>query len=891
MKKSNKLNSVFDLDKAILEWSRQLRCSGALEDGTIAELTSHLRDEVEDLIEQGKNPKDAFHEVTESVENADVIGAEYYKTIARGLFVVPPGRSGGFSFALFLNAVKMSLRKMHRQKWYSLISVTGLAVGIACFILILLWVRDEISYDRFHEKASRTYRISTRIKLGDTLIDQTQTPGILPATLKNDYPEIEQTVRFGFPLNVSGQYEDKIFMESSILPADSTFFDVFSFKLLKGEKKSALNNPETLVITEETAQRYFGNEDPIGKVITLDDEYELTVTGVVENIPRNSHFHFDMLLSMATLPNSTDTNWRSNDFRTYIVLQEGFPVDQFEAKLPDFVIKYIMGGDLSWVKRGNSFEYYLQPLTDIHLKSDIISEFEPNGNIIYVYIFSLTAIFILLIACMNFTNLSTAKSINRAKEIGIRKVFGSVRRQLIVQFLIESFLLSFIALLVGIVVAWSTLPLFNNLVGKQLHLFLFSNYYTIPLLISLALIVGFIAGGYPAFYLSSLKPILTIRGKSREGMKNSRLRNILVVLQFSITIMLFIGTFIVGKQLKYFQNTRLGFEKDQVMVVKNITSLGNQSKAFKETLLANPGISSVAGSYSLPGGHFVSSGFKPENAESILLNFGICDPEFIEALQLEMVQGRFFSHDFTTDKTAIIINETALKLLNWDEPIGKKLTSLDKTFNVIGVVKDFHYESLHQTVKPMALLNLSLNLPWSERFVSIRTNSSNISKTINFIENNWQTFTKGKPFEFFFLDEHYGKLYSNEKQTGKVFMLFSFLAIIIASIGLVGLAAYSAEQKSKEIGIRKVCGAGVSNIILLLYRKFILWIVLANLIAWPTAYFMMSKWLHNFAYRITISFWPFVISAVLALIIAVASVSYQSIKAALANPIDSMKYE
>ena len=695
----------------------------------------------------------------------------------------------------------------------------------------------------------------------------------------------------GFPINASCQYEDKIFMESSILPADSTFFDVFSFNLVMGDKRNVLNRPNDIVISEATAQRYFGDENPIGKVITLADEYELYVTGVVENIPRNSHFHFDMLLAMATFPHSRKTDWKSNDFRTYIVLRKGFPVDQLEIKFNDFITQYIFEGDLTWFAKGNSWKYYLQPLTDIHLKSDIISEFEPNGNIVYSHIFSLTAIFILLIACMNFTNLSMAKSVNRSKEIGLRKVVGSVKGQLIVQFLGETFLLSFIALAAGVVIAWFTLPFFNNLAGKQLQLFSFSNYYTIPLLIGLGLIVGLVAGGYPAFYLSSLKPILTIQGKTREGMKNSRLRNILVVVQFSITIVLFIGTFIVGKQLEYFQNTRLGFNKDQVIVVKNVRSIGNQSKAFKESLLTNPGISSAAGSYSMPGGHFVNYDFKPENSQRLLLNFGICDPEFIEALQLEMIQGRFFSSKFTTDSTAIIINETALKLLNWDDPIGKTFTSLGRTFHVIGVVRDFHYESLHQTVKPMALLNLSLNLPWPESFVSIRTNSSNVSETIKFIENNWQTFAKEKPFEFFFLDDYYSNFYTNEKQTGKVFIIFSFLAIFIASLGLVGMAAYSAEQKSKEIGIRKVCGAGVSNIILLLYRKFIKWILVANMVAWPIGYYMMGQWLQNFAYRISISVWPFFISAILALLIAVISVSYQSIKAARANPVDSLRYE
>ena len=792
---------------------------------------------------------------------------------------------------MFKNHIKIFYRNLLRYKGYSFINIMGLAIGIASTILILLWIQDELSYDRFHEKANRTYRICSHIKVGNTLINQTQTPAILPITLKHDFPEVEQTVKMGFPINVSGQYEEKIFMESNILPADSTFFDVFSFNLILGDKKNALNKPSTIVITEETAQRYFGNEDPIGKVITLEDEYEDNVTGVVENIPRNSQFHFDMLLSMVTFPYSINTDWTSNDFRTYIVLQDGFPVDQLEAKFPDFIKQYVFEGDLSWIAKGNSLEYYLQSLTDIHLNSDIISEFEPNGNILYVRIFSITALFILLIACMNFTNLSTAKSVNRAKEIGLRKIIGSVKGQLIVQFLGESLLLTFISLAAGVFIAWSTLPLFNTLVGKQLHIFSFGNYYTIPLLIGLALIVGLIAGGYPAFYLSSLKPVLTIKGKTGEGMKNSRLRNILVVFQFSTTIVLFIGTFIVGKQLNHFHNTRLGFNKDQVIVVKNIRSLGNRSMAFKESLLTNPAIGSVAGSYSLPGGHFVNYGFKPEDSNSILLNFGICDPEFIQALQLEMKEGRFFSRDFTTDSTAIIINETALKLLNWDDPIGKTFTSLGRTFHVIGVVKDFHYESLHQTVKPMALLNLSLNLPWPESYISVRTNSGNISETINFIENNWQTFAKDSPFESFFLDEHYSNFYTNEKQTGRVFMIFSFLAIFIASLGLIGLAAYSAEQKSKEIGIRKVSGAGVLNIVLLLYKKFTKWILVANLVAWPIGYYMMGKWLQNFAYRISISVWPFIISSILALIIAVISVSYQSIKAATVNPADILRYE
>lgn len=789
------------------------------------------------------------------------------------------------------NYFKIALRNLVRYKTFSMINILGLAVGMACTILILLWVGDELSYDRFHEKSDRIYRLCSRIAMGNTIIDQTQTPTLLPVILKNDYPEVEQTVRIGFPINVLGQYKEKSFMEHNMLPVDSTFFDVFSFKLIKGNKNTALTEPGTIVITEATAHRYFGDEDPIGKMILLQERFEVRVTGVVENIPRNSHFHFDILLSLATIKEYLNLSWESNDFRTYIVLREGYPSEQLEAKFPNLITKYVGKGNSNWLNEGNKWDYYLQSLTDIHLKSDIISEFETNGNIVYVYIFTIIAFVILFIACVNFMNLTTAKFAHRTKEIGLRKVVGSTKGQIIFQFLSESLFLCLIAFCLSILFVYSIMPVFNSIVGKHLTFHLFDNYYTSLILLGLAILVGLLAGIYPSFYLSSFKPVMIFRGKIIEGMKSLRIRNALVVFQFSITVALLIGTFIVGSQVEYFQSKKLGFEKENLIVIKNVQSLGEQNRAFKDAMLKYSTIKNISGSYSLPGGHFVSYGFIPENSESVLLNFGICDPEYLETLNLELSDGRFFSRDFSTDSTAIIINETAVKLLNWDKPIGKTLTSLGRTFNVIGIVKDFHYESLHQKVKPMALLNLNLNIPWQENYITVRTNIGNVSETIKLIENEWKSFTNNKPFDYSFLDQDYGKLYINEKQTGKVFWIFSSLAILIACLGLYGLVSFTIEKRTKEIGIRKVLGAHIPSILMLFTKELSKWVLISNIIAWPIAWLIMNRWLQDFAYRINITFWPFLLSGLIALLIAIATVSYQSIKAAVANPVISLRSE
>ncbi len=633
---------MFDLEESIKLWRKSLRRNQALEDSYVEELESHLREKIDDFVNKGLNEETSFYMAEKEIGKTESIGEEYYKTDTKHRIPHQPWKANLWTPMLLYNYLKIVLRNIRHSKSGTFINVSGLAVGFASFILIFLWVQDEISYDRFHEKADRIYRLCSHIIIGNTDLNQTQTPALLPTVLKSDYPEVEQTVRLGFPITATATYQNKAFVENNILPADSTFFDVFSFKLIKGNTKTALAKPGSIVITDETAQKYFGNEDPIGKVIILNGQFELSITGVVENIPRNSHFHFDIPLSMITINDFINKSWNSNDFRTYIVLRDGFSSDDLEAKFPELIVKYVGKGKSDWLKEGNSYEYYLQPLTEIHLKSDISSEFEPNGNETYVYVFSIIAAFVLLIACINYMNLTTARSTARTKEIGLRKVVGSTRSQIIIRFLYEAVIFSLIALSIGILIVALTLPVFNNFVNKELHINIFSNLNTLIYLLFLAVIIGLISGSYPSFYLSLFKPISVIRGNLREGIKSARFRNFLVVFQFSISIVLFIGTVIIIKQVEYFNDKNLGFDKDNVIVIKNVQVMGDQKKAFKEALLKYAGINSVSGSYSLPGEHFVNYGFKPEDSETVLLNFGICDPVFIETLSLKMEQGRFF---------------------------------------------------------------------------------------------------------------------------------------------------------------------------------------------------------------------------------------------------------
>jgi putative ABC transport system permease protein len=800
------------------------------------------------------------------------------------------------------NYFKIAIRNITRHKGFSVINIVGLAIGIACSILILVFVSHELSYDKFHTKANRTYRIAVRALIGDTKINQTYSSSETFRRLLEDFPEIEMGVKF---LNLGRTpitLGEETFYESQFFAVDSTFFDVFSIPLIQGDPKKVLTDPNSMVISEDTALKYFGSTDAVGKILRANFSYgpgnvDFEISGVSENVPSNSHFHYDLLVSSATFPTFiNNTGWSSNNFITYVVLKEGTSQAWFDEKLKEFTRKH-MGAERydAWVAKGNFWEYFLQPITKIHLTSDLNGEFEANGNETYVYIFSAISIIILLIACINFMNLSTAKSSLRAKEVGMRKVVGSGRSRLVFQFLSESVLLSYIALALGIGIFIILLPLYENLIGKQFDIQFFDNLAVIPSILAIGFIVGIVSGSYPAFFLSSFKPIAALKGNKSMNKGGSWLRNVLVIFQFTISIFLIIGTLAVNQQLKFFQNKKLGFDKEQVLVVNNPGSLGDNANPFKEELRKYSSIINVAGSNTLPGKSFSNIGFGAEGVEeSFTLNLCVCDYDFLDTLKLGMRQGRFFAKEFSTDSHAAVLNEKSAELLGWEDPLGKKINNWSSNrgnFVVIGVIRDYHYESLHQEIRPQALFLSGGYYKNVESYISVRLNTENIAGTIKHIESKWNEFAPQMPFEYSFLDQDYDNLYMNERQTRKLFSVFSFLAIFIACLGLFGLASFIADQKTKEIGIRKVLGASVARIVKNLNKSFLKWVLIANLIAWPIAWFAMNRWLENFAYRIGLSWRMFVLAAVLAVFIALLTVSFQTVKAALKNPIDSLRYE
>jgi putative ABC transport system permease protein len=802
------------------------------------------------------------------------------------------------------NYLKVAVRNIFKHKAFSIINVTGLAVGIACSVLILLFVTHELSYDRFHENADRIHRIAVRASIGNTRIRQTYSSAETFRKLLLDFPEIEAGVKFFGLGDVPVIVGDRTFSESRMYAVDKTFYEIFTVPLLKGNPKSVLANPNTMVLSKEIALKYFGTTEVVGKVLRVNFPWagnirDFEITGVSENMPANSHFHYDILISLASFPDYVnDSGWTANNFISYLLLKKGASAEAFNEKLKDFTRKYMGGkGFDAWVAKGNSWEYYLQPITRIHLTSDLNGEFEPNGNETYVVIFSLVSIIILLIACINFMNLSTAKSSLRAKEVGLRKVVGAGKRQLVIQFISESVMLSFIALVLGMSLVHLLLPSFRSLVDRPLHLNYAENPLVIPLLLALGLFVGVVSGSYPAFFLSAIKPVAALRSKGiREaGRGGSWLRNTLVVFQFSISIFLMIGTLVVLQQLKFFQNKKLGFQKDQVLVIHNADALGKGGESFKERLKMNSRVRAVSGATNLPGMGFSNIGFGAEGVdENFSLNLCVCDQEFLKTLGLEMAQGRFFSKEFPSDSHAAILNEKAARLLNWKDAVGRKINNWSKergNFTVIGVVKDFHYESLHHEIRPMALLLSGGYYQRPEQVIAVKLETGDLPRTLRAMETTWKGFAPAQSFDYSFLDQDFDKLYINEKQTREMFTMFSLLALFIACLGLFGLASFMVDQKTKEIGIRKVLGASASGLVARLDGSFLKWVLVANMLAWPAAWYFMGRWLQNFAYRIALGWWMFLLAAGLAVFIALVTVSFQTVKAALKNPVDSLRFE
>lgn len=803
------------------------------------------------------------------------------------------------------NYLTVILRIIRKHRGYSLINIVGLAIGIASCILILFFIESELNYDRFHKKAPHIYRVPLRFNVGTNHFDCALAPSPLAEAMVKDFPEVKASTRMYKQFrtgNVYVRYEDSQFMEEQFVWVDPTVFDVFTISLVEGEKKAVLKEQNSVVLTPQMVKKYFGEEEPIGKMLILEDGTPYTVTGIAKPLPENSHFHFDFLATFSSLRKSRDPDWYDTAVYTYILVQENVTPGQIEAKFPEFsrkyyepIVKRAMGISYDkFIESGNFIGFFLQPLLDIHLYSKVENEFEPPGNINTIAIFAAIAFIILVVACINFINLATARSTQRAKEVGIRKVVGSNRKQLVRQFLTESIVFASVAILVALILVELFLPVFKILMGKEYSMSTFMSWtFLIGILLG-AVIIGVAAGIYPAFLLASFQPVDVIKGQFQFGMKGRHFRHALVVFQFVASIVLFISTIVIGNQLRYVRNKNLGFEKEHVVILQGARKLGTDREIFKERLKQNPDVLNATFTDSLPQMLLEVKVFQ-KTGEGSNMNHTLvtisADYDFLDTYNIKLKEGRYFDKKHSTDSSAVILNEAAIKALDLESPFEKQLLLTEfknKPYTVIGVVENIHLESLHFNMRPMASI-LVENRP--VMYLSVRIRPQRIEETIQFMEKLWKEFVPAQPLDYVFFDDNFAQLYNTEIQAGKTFTAFAVLAIIIAGLGLFGLASYVTTQKTKEIGIRKVLGASVPGIILLLNREFLMKIFVANLLAWPLGYFAMNKWLQNFAYRTDISVWVFVASAALALVISLLTVSYQTVRAASTNPVKSLRYE
>ncbi|MGA7722886.1 MAG: ABC transporter permease [Ignavibacteriaceae bacterium] len=810
---------------------------------------------------------------------------------------------------------KISLRNLLKNKLFSSITIAGLAIGMACSILILRWVQDELSYDKFFRNSDSIYRINWEYKWNGEEGIAPITPPPLAAKFVSEIPEVTATTRI-FPVQpMVVRYNDKFFNEDKIFGADSNFFDIFNFKLLSGNPGTALTEPNSVILTEKIAKKYFGNESAIGKIIIIGDQnweinklYKNTfkVTGVLENIPANTHLQFDLLTSISSYPKVVffDWSWIWMQEVTYAKLKPAASVPLVEAKVKQVVAKYAPAAftriGFSYndiVNNGGRYDFVFQPLKDIYLGSTQIgNRLGPIGNRTYVYAFSLIAAFIIFIACINFMNLSTARSEKRAREVGIRKTLGSSQKALFIQFILESIIYSLLGLFLSLILVELLIFPFNNLTGKSLSFNLFSSYWQIPVLILLGMFVGLVAGSYPGLFLSSLQPVKVLKGAVKFHSRGGRFRNILVIFQFAVGIALMVCTITVRQQMSFINNTNLGFNKANVVIISNQNNpLGNHLDAFKEKLKSYSQVIDASVTTGVPpnsgfGDYYKISGKGDEQFSFISY---MTDEDFLNTLNIKLVQGRGFLRDHPIDAQSVILNETAVKQFNIKDPLGKIINYPSKgNYTIIGIIKDFNFLDLHQPILPFALFSQSsgsYQIPNS--YIIVRLKNDHLAKSISLLESTWKSFVDKTPFKYSFLNENLEQQYTSELKLGKIFFIFSILAIFIACIGLLGLAFYSVEQRTKEIGIRKVLGSSITGIVVLLTREFTKWLIIANIIAWPVSYYLMNKWLDGFAYKMNMSIGIFLSAGLISLFIASLTVSYQAVKAAAANPVKSLKYE
>jgi len=796
------------------------------------------------------------------------------------------------------NYFKLTIRHLLKYRTYSFINIAGLAVGMTCCILILLYVRDELRYDRFHERAERIFRLTLSTNKDGQPTNANTSFGQGPA-LAAEFPEVEAVARFrkmGWGEKRVFAHNDNRFYEERFFYADKNVFEVFSFPFIRGNPKTALAEPFSIVITEAMSQKYFGHDNPLGETISLDPYNDgvftdFKITGVLKNVPHYSHLKFDFLASFESQKDIMEgrRGWGLESAFTYVLFKPGAHVESVQAKLPAFLEKHV--GKDHW------YSLRLQPLTEIRLHSKLRAELEPNGDIAYVYIFSAIAAFILLIACINFMNLATAQSAQRTKEVGMRKVVGAVRAELIKQFLIESICLSLFALAIAFILIEASLPVLNSIVGKQIEIDYINNLPFVAMMLGLALVTGVVAGSYPAFFLSASRPIDSLTGKTSGGRKAAvLLRKGLVIFQFAISVILVVCTTVVYYQMQYVRNKNLGFDRDVIVVAPLNDQIRNSYRSAKHALLQHSNLLAMTATEQVPAKAGNGAGYTVEGLEPDGQTRFFVDHDFLKTYGISIAAGRDFDEQFPTDATgAFLVNEAFVRMAQWKsatEALGRSITmshgGQDYPGKIVGVVKDFNIYSFRETVWPLVINIMPMD---KLNFISFRISRQEVTETLEHLGSVWSKFAPSYPLDYYFLDDDFARLHQADQQLGRVFQAFALLAIGIACLGLFGLAAFTAERRTKEIGVRKVLGATVTNVVTLLSKDFVKLVLLANLIAWPLAWFAMNKWLQSFAFRVEIQWWVFALAGGLALFIALLTVSTHAIKAALANPVDALRYE
>ncbi len=810
------------------------------------------------------------------------------------------------AYAMYKSYFKIAWRNILKSKGYTTINILGLSIGISACILIALYVQFELSYDRFNDKAERIYRVNNEIKFGDNHLDLAVTNAIFGETAQHDFPQIEHYTRLMWYGGFLIKKDNENIRESSVAWADSTLFDVFTLPMISGNPKTALAEPNSIVITESIAKKYFGKTDVAGQTLIINNNENRKVTGVIKDIPLNSHFQFNMFVPMLEHPGAKENNWVSQNWNTYLLLKPGSDANGLAPELNKMMdrnlgpqLKLLVNKTLEeFNSQGNYFKVSLTPLADIHLHSDRMGELYGSGDIRYVYIFSAIGLFILLIACINFMNLATARSAKRAHEVGVRKVLGSLKRSLINQFLSEAMLTTTLAMVLAYAISWLVLPYFVELTEKGIDKTILFSPNVLIALAGLLLVVGFLTGIYPAFYLSSFQPVAVLKGNQGTRFKKSFFRNALVVFQFSASVILMVGTVIIYLQLDYIRKKDLGYNREQILIINNTGSLNQKAQTFKNELLQISGVQNAAISGFLPVNYTRSNDSlfpspTMDTQDAISMQVWDIDENYIPTMDMKIVAGRNFLAEMTTDSLGLIVNEAAAKFWGNKEILNKSLYRFDNIqtkqvseYRIIGIVKDFNFSSLREQVKPLAFAYGK-----NSGSISLKLNTSDVEGILSQVKNKWRAVSGGLPLEYSFMDDDFNQHYTGDRKIGQLFTILAVLAIFIACLGLFGLAAFIAEQRTKEIGIRKVLGANVSGITSLLSKDFIRLVVIAILIASPLSYYFMNKWLQAFAYRIDIQWWVFVASGAFVILLALITVSFQAVKAALMNPVNSLRSE